>query len=70
MLFLIISNSGYLHNEIIIVIITDRISTMYLQDSILFLLGGVIIALAVEYSNLHTRIAVKVILLVGAKISR
>lgn len=47
---------------------SDKVTSAYLQDSILFLFGGCIIALAFEYSNLHSRIALKVILLVGARI--
>lgn len=48
----------------------DKIASAYLQDAILFLFGGCIIALSFEYSNLHTRIALKVIMLIGAKISQ
>ncbi|CAL8144256.1 unnamed protein product [Orchesella dallaii] len=49
---------------------TEKITSAYLQDSIFFLFGGCIIALSFEYSNLHTRIALKVIMVVGAKISQ
>ncbi|CAG7816075.1 unnamed protein product [Allacma fusca] len=52
------------------IVSSDDLATVYMKDSILFLLSGVVIALAVEYSNLHTRIAVRVILFIGAKIPR
>jgi len=47
-----------------------RVTSVYLQDSLLFLLGGCIIALSFEYSKLHSRIALKVMMLVGARISQ
>jgi di/tricarboxylate transporter len=47
---------------------SDKVTSAYFQDSILFLFAGCVIALSFEYSNLHSRIALKVILLVGAKI--
>ncbi|XP_059611185.1 protein I'm not dead yet-like [Phlebotomus argentipes] len=44
---------------------TDRTCMMYLKETVVMLIGGVIIALAIEYSNLHKRVALKVISLIG-----
>lgn len=44
---------------------TERTSMMYMKETMLMFIGGLIIALAVEHCNLHNRIALKVISLIG-----
>lgn len=44
---------------------TDRTCMMYMKETMLMFIGGIIIALAVEYCNLHKRVALKVISLIG-----
>ncbi|EAT38219.1 AAEL009863-PB [Aedes aegypti] len=44
---------------------TDRTCMMYMRETMLMFIGGIIIALAVEYCNLHKRVALKVISLIG-----
>ncbi|EDW38303.1 GL12087 [Drosophila persimilis] len=44
---------------------SDQVCKLYFSDTVVMFIGGLIIALAIEYSNLHQRIAMKTILLVG-----
>nr|XP_022906389.1 protein I'm not dead yet [Onthophagus taurus] len=44
---------------------SDRTSVCYLKETNMMFVGGLIIAIAVEYCNLHRRVALYVILLVG-----
>uniref|UniRef100_A0A1L8DEL7 Putative na+/dicarboxylate na+/tricarboxylate and phosphate transporter n=2 Tax=Nyssomyia neivai TaxID=330878 RepID=A0A1L8DEL7_9DIPT len=44
---------------------TERTCMMYMKETMLMFIGGIIIALAVEYCNLHKRVALKVISLIG-----
>ncbi|XP_055628210.1 protein I'm not dead yet-like [Toxorhynchites rutilus septentrionalis] len=44
---------------------TDRTCMMYMKETMLMFIGGIIIALAVEFCNLHKRVALKVISLIG-----
>ncbi|XP_053683713.1 protein I'm not dead yet-like [Sabethes cyaneus] len=44
---------------------TDRTTMMYMKETMLMFIGGIIIALAVEYCNLHKRVALKVISIIG-----
>lgn len=44
---------------------TERTCQMYMKETMLMFIGGLIIALAVEYCNLHKRVALKVISLIG-----
>lgn len=44
---------------------TDRTCMMYMKETMLMFIGGIIIALAVEYCNLHKRVALKVISVIG-----
>ena len=44
---------------------TERVCMMYMKETMLMFIGGLIIALAVEYCNLHKRVALKVISLIG-----
>ncbi|OQV19171.1 Solute carrier family 13 member 5 [Hypsibius exemplaris] len=45
----------------------DIICLSYFQDSVMLMIGGLLVALAVEESHLHKRIALKVLLFVGSK---
>ncbi|XP_058830398.1 protein I'm not dead yet [Topomyia yanbarensis] len=47
------------------VLSTDRTTMMYMKETMLMFIGGIIIALAVEYCNLHKRVALKVISIIG-----
>ncbi|KAH8330862.1 hypothetical protein KR067_008358, partial [Drosophila pandora] len=44
---------------------SDQVCRFYFSDTVVMFLGGLIIALAIEYCNLHQRIALTVILIVG-----
>ncbi|XP_058457409.1 protein I'm not dead yet-like [Malaya genurostris] len=44
---------------------TDRTTMMYMKETMLMFIGGIIIALAIEFCNLHKRVALKVISIVG-----
>ncbi|XP_058457407.1 protein I'm not dead yet-like [Malaya genurostris] len=47
------------------VLSTDRTTMMYMKETMLMFIGGIIIALAVEFCNLHKRVALKVISIIG-----
>uniref|UniRef100_A0A182QCM8 Citrate transporter-like domain-containing protein n=1 Tax=Anopheles farauti TaxID=69004 RepID=A0A182QCM8_9DIPT len=44
---------------------TNRTCMMYMKDTMLMFIGGIVMALAVEYCNLHKRVALKVISVIG-----
>lgn len=44
---------------------TDRVCMMYMKETMVMFIGGLILAQAVEYCNLHKRVALKVISIVG-----
>lgn len=44
---------------------TERTCMVYFKETMLMFIGGLILALAVEYCNLHKRIALKVISIIG-----
>ena len=48
------------------VIDTATASAAFMKESTMMYMGGLIVALSVEYCNLHLRIALKVLILVGS----
>lgn len=44
---------------------TDRVCTMYMKETMVMFIGGLVLAQAVEYCNLHKRMALKVISIIG-----
>lgn len=44
---------------------TDRVCMMYMKETMVMFIGGLVLAQAVEYCNLHKRVALKVISIVG-----
>ena len=52
------------------VMTTDAVGKEYLKETNLMFMSGIMVALAVEHCNLHTRIALKVLLLVGTGVRR
>ena len=45
---------------------TSRVCGSYITETIMMFLGGLMVGLAVEYCNLHLRIALRVVLWVGS----
>lgn len=44
---------------------TGKTCTVYMKEPIIMFIGGIVLALAIEYCNLHKRVALKVIALIG-----
>lgn len=46
---------------------TNDVCIAYMKETIVTFIGGLIIALSIEYSQLHQRIALRVLMLVGTR---
>jgi solute carrier family 13 (sodium-dependent dicarboxylate transporter), member 2/3/5 len=44
---------------------TDKITLVYMKEPVVMLVAGIMIALSIEFCNLHTRVALKVVQLIG-----
>ena len=44
---------------------TDAVSRVYLKETNMMFISGIVVAIAVEHCNLHKRVALKVLLTVG-----
>lgn len=44
---------------------TGQVCMNYFSETVMMFIGGLMVGLAVEYSNLHNRIALRVLMLVG-----
>jgi sodium-dependent dicarboxylate transporter 2/3/5 len=49
---------------------TDEVGREYLKETNLMFISGIIVAIAVEHCNLHKRIALNTILLIGTSARR
>lgn len=49
---------------------TGRVTMAYMKETNMMLIGGMIVAIGMEYANLHLRIALKVMTVLGASPAR
>ena len=49
---------------------TDAVGKEYLKETNMMFISGIIMAIAVEHCNLHKRIAINVMMIIGTSVRR